>query len=181
MKRVKKYMEVFIIMGSLFGILLLLPFILKFGLWKGFIGTLIGTILWTAIMGATFIPIDFLLTRKLPSDASSVRQERVLQVQGEFIRIFEKSFEILRGMKFIKKIEPAEGSQSISARTKASIASFGEDLTLEFKPMDGENTEVYISSCPIVRYTLLDFGKNYRNVERISKAITGAITSTTSD
>ncbi len=171
MSRIKKYIRGFILIGAVFGLLSSLPLILKYGLWTGIIGTLIGTVLWTAIMAVIFIPIDFLLTRKLPPEALSVQQEKTVRIKGEFTHVFEKSIEILKGFKPIKEIEPLIEKQTISARTKASIASFGEDITLQFKPLNQETTEIYISSCPVVRYTLLDFGKNFKNVELISKEL----------
>ena len=171
MGRTKKYIRGFTLVGAFFGLLILLPLILKFGFWTGAVGTLVGTLLCTTIMAVIFIPIDFFLTRKLPPEALNVRQERKIQAKGNYDKVFEKSIEILRGIKSIKTIDPLKTSQSISARTKASIVSFGEGIDLEFKPLNQETTEIRISSCPVVWYTLLDFGKNFKNVVFISKEL----------
>ena len=168
---IKKYTRGFILVGTFFGLLISLPLILKYGLWTGLIGTLMGTLLWTAIMAVIFMPIDYFLTRKLPPEALNVRQERIIHIKGKYDKVFEKSIEILRALKSIKTIDPLKSSQSISARTKASIVSFGEGINLEFKPLSQETTEIHISSCPVAQHTILDFGKNFKNVEFISKEI----------
>mgnify|MGYP007088122720 CR=1 FL=1 len=174
MDRAKKYLRGFIVIGALFGLLSSLPLIIKYGLWQGLMGTLIGTVLWTAIMAIIFIPIDYILTRKLPAEALGVQQERSVQVKEGVTQVFEKSIAILKEFKSIKQIDFAKESQNITARTKASIASFGENITLQFKPLNADTTEIHISSCPLVRHTVLDFGKNFRNVEYVTKAITGS-------
>ena len=62
---------------------------LKVGLLSGMIIGIVGGILWTIIMAIIFIPIDYLLTRDLSTEALNVRQDREIQVKGDFDYVFQ--------------------------------------------------------------------------------------------
>jgi len=60
----------------------------------------------------------------------------------------------------------------IKGRTGLSLKSFGEIVTATIT-LAGDNCEVVISSSPRLKTTLVDYGKNRDNVERIAKDLLG--------
>lgn len=175
MKRVKKYIRVFTILCVLSAILFGLLMSLKVGLLSGMIIGIVGGILWTIIMAIIFIPIDYLLTRDLSTEALNVRQDREIQVKGDFDYVFQKCVDILKGFKTIKIVTPLKEKNAISARTKMSLASFGEDIKLQFDVLAQDVKKIHLSSSPTYRFTLLDYGKNFKNVDMICKMIANHI------
>jgi len=77
----------------------------------------------------------------------------------------------LKSYKHVKRVEPQKESMLIEARTKQSPYSFGENIKLLFSEMAPQKVTIHISSYPVGRYILLDFGKNYKNVEYIGESI----------
>ena len=62
------------------------------------------------------------------------------------------------------RIDPA--SRVVHARAKVTWASFGETIECSAHPADG-GSRVEIRSRPVVRTTIVDYGKNRENVQRI--------------
>ena len=172
MKRTEKYVKGFITAGILFGLIAALPLTLKFGLKLGITITILASAIWTVLMAIIFIPVDYLLTKNLPPEALNVRQERYLLIRGNFDQVFEKCLSVLKKVRNLRKLELLKDKRMILARTKPSIASFGERITLKFDETDGNLVKVIINSYPLTRYNLLDFGRNFKNVEKIAERIT---------
>lgn len=59
----------------------------------------------------------------------------------------------------------------ITAKTGCSWRSFGERIEMRVVRQGGERTEVCVSSRPRLRTTLMDYGKNYSNVQHIVTAL----------
>ncbi|MFH1146226.1 MAG: hypothetical protein V1736_00780 [Pseudomonadota bacterium] len=169
MDRVKKYTHVFATMGLLFGALALLPFCLKLGIWQGIRVTAVLTIAWTATAGPVLVLIDYFTTRNLPPDAIDVSQTREIQVVGDVDQVFQKCLNTLRALRSIKNVKPA--GRRLFGRTKPSFSSFGEEITVSFEALDSKSTRIQIISAPVVKITLLDYGKNYKNTVNIMDAI----------
>jgi len=171
MERVKKYIGVFIKLGVLVAILVWLPMSLKLGLLAGAIAAIKSAVIWTIIMALFFVPADYFSTRRLPPEALKLQHERELRVSGSREQVFEKCHAVLESLPFIKAVTSTNGGAQLSAKTKMSLASFGEAIELTFKIQDKNAVAILVNSRPAVRYTLLDFGKNFRNVEQIAAAL----------
>jgi len=171
MERARKYIKTFAVVGGLAGLLYGLAMALKIGLWNGILAGVIFGAIGGSLMALVLIPLDLFFTRKFPPEALNVQQHRELKVQGECKQVFEKCHAVLESLPFIKAVSSTNGSTQLSANTKMSFASFGEDIKLTIKELDKVAVEIHISSRPAFRYTLLDYGKNFRNVEQISAAI----------
>ncbi len=171
MDRSKKYLRVLVKFGLYSAVLGGLLMSLKMGVFYGTLAGVIFGICFSIIMSLIFIPVDFLATRGYPPEALNIRQTRTLQIKGDFNTIFEECSARLRGLKFIRKLTPHREEMSISARTKLSLASFGENIQLEFQILEKDTIRIRISSQSLSRYTELDFGRNYRNVERIKEKL----------
>jgi hypothetical protein len=59
----------------------------------------------------------------------------------------------------------------ISAKTRMSWASFGEEIIIEAKAVEGGKTLVKIGSSPVAKFTAIDYGKNFRNVEAVTSKL----------
>ncbi len=57
----------------------------------------------------------------------------------------------------------------ITARTGVSWRSWGDEIAFQLYSEEGTSTRVEITSRPVVRTTLVDFGKNLENVEKIAE------------
>ena len=124
-------------------------------------------------MALILIPLDYLMTKKIPVGALNVHQEREIQVKGALDETFHKCAEMLKSCETIKSVSFSKDALLISGRTEASLVSFGEKITLHFQKLTNGIIKIQISSNPVVRFTLLDYGKNFRNVELIRKKIEG--------
>ena len=60
-----------------------------------------------------------------------------------------------------------EAASKVELRTKISFKSFGEKVALVLSPEHERSTKVRISSKAIVPTTLVDYGKNQGNVNRL--------------
>lgn len=59
----------------------------------------------------------------------------------------------------------------ITARAAVSMWSWGENITIQLNRIDDSNTNLEISSQPRMRLTLVDYGKNRRNINVILSQI----------
>lgn len=142
----------------------------KFGISKGiFAGLIFGTSF--GVLAALLILLDFFLTRDIPTDAVGVQQTRDLQVRADIDQVFQAAVGILREQKTIKSLTPFREELVIKARTKASWASLGESVVLRFENASPGAVKIQITSRPVYRFTLIDYGKNFHNAEAISQAI----------
>jgi hypothetical protein len=122
-------------------------------------------------MAIFLIPFDYNLTKKLPPEALNVQQERYIEVKVNIEEVFLKVQDILKGFKSLKKMTILKEMLTVSARTKTTYLSFGEKITLKFEMLSDDFVGIHIESCPALRFTLLDYGKNFTNIEYLSKEI----------
>ena len=59
----------------------------------------------------------------------------------------------------------------IFLKGKVNWLSWGEKITIEIKSIADENTNIIISSEPSVPITLIDWGRNQQNVDKIAHYI----------
>jgi len=171
MARVKKYISIFFKIGIITGLLFGLLMSLKIGLGPGIEAGIMFGIRFSIMMAIIFIPIDYFLTRKLPNEALDIHQNREFHIKGDFNKIFDDCVDTINKFDFIQSIITSKNINSISARTKKSNSSFGEEVTLKFIPLKNGIVQINITSNPIFKYTLLDFGKNFRNIDNVTKVI----------
>ena len=171
MNRVQRYIKVFgkasLLAGALFG----LAMGVRVGLWNGLLAGVLFALVWGLLMAIVLIPADLILTRRIPADALDVNQSREFEVQKPQDFVFRSLEQIFSQMRSLKVVTPFPDKGLIRGRTKASWASFGEDIAVEVKALDENRTRVIISSRPATRRTSLDYGTNFRNVEFIEKSI----------
>jgi hypothetical protein len=175
MTRTKKYINLLTKLAIISG----LPFGLLMGLKVGFQESILSGIVFgvcfSLMMGIIFIPIDYLLTKKLPPESISVHQSRDIRVKGFFEPVFESCINILKINKSIKMVTSLKDKNKIIARTGVSFTSFGENIILIFNNCENGIINIRISSSPIIKYGQIDFGNNFKNIQEISNAIINEI------
>lgn len=90
----------------------------------------------------------------------------------ELLLSFERVFDLcVESLKLIHKckIEKEDRSQgTIDARAGMTWRTFGDRISFRVFKIDDSRTEVEVSSRPVVKSTLVDYGKNLENIERIT-------------
>jgi hypothetical protein len=84
--------------------------------------------------------------------------------------LFKKCIQVLNQMG-AKITDQNKISGEIKASTSMSWKSFGELILIRMTENKNGKTEIYISSSPKLRTTLLDYGKGYENVDEIASFI----------
>jgi hypothetical protein len=158
--------------GLVFG--LLMGF--RFGLARGIIAGAIMAVAFAAL-GPLFFAWDRLARRGLPNTSQKVHQTRELTFECSPDTALRRVEEAIKqsGLSARIKVATERGgplTRSIFAgTTRPSVWSFGERLTIEIQQASATMIKVIISSRPVVPLTLVDFGRNWRNVERIAHAM----------
>lgn len=106
------------------------------------------------------------LVRSKSEQDFSVHQQRNVTLRLPFDKAFEVCKESLEALN--KRIKIVNASDdSIDARTGWTVKTFGCVISYVVKPINERLTEVQVSSKPRMRTTLIDYGENLENVERI--------------
>ena len=103
---------------------------------------------------------------KFKKTSFEVYQKREFLVTHSYNILFDELIEILKKNKFfIDSIDKKYGM--IAASSGRSWKSFGEKLSIGLHRESGENLALKLSSKPILSTTLLDYGKNFHNIQSI--------------
>lgn len=170
----KTYIRVFSKLGFFIGALSGLLMSFRIGLLNGVLFGIMCGISSSVAVAIIYLSKNYFSSNKLPPDALNVYQSSNVDVKGEAEQVFRTCMEILRGCKFIGKIKTQQHDEKellISARTKWSWESFGENIELQFQPLQSEVTRIHITSRPLMKTTVFDFGRNFKNLQKIRKAI----------
>jgi hypothetical protein len=168
--KMKRDLRTIGITSLLFGVPITFLLWLRFGA-NGVLAGVLGAIAWAIFMAIALVPLDLWMTRKLPKDALRPNQSREVEVSEPCNEVFELIKSSVAELPFMKSYTAVMEDGVIYGRTKRSWTSFGEDIVIAVNPLNATRTRVKITSRPRLRYTLLDYGKNYRNIEAITHAI----------
>lgn len=164
------YLKVFLLMGIPFGLIMSLTD-LAFG--DGFDmdlfiyrASFFGT--WMAVI---FVTMHLLVLKGLgitnfTHENLKVKQSKALQSPVDKEALLEK----LRSDPTFGKMHLTEKENEIDLKTRTSLWSWGELISIKSKPSNGLNDYI-IESKPKLNTTLVDFGQNMRNVKRLEKLI----------
>jgi hypothetical protein len=114
---------------------------------------------------------DTVARRGLGSESASPRQHRSLLTSRSADEAFRIVQQLLKGQSWIRVKEEDPGKRLLVARTRASLSSFGERLVVEVSRAESGTTAVTMTSEPLVRTTLIDWGKNWRNLEHLQRLL----------
>lgn len=103
--------------------------------------------------------------------ASVVRRGASIVVQGSFESVFRRCARSLQVLN-ARRIELDESVGMIRARTPWTWwGSWGEKIEIRVKALDSNSTSVQFVSDSVLPTTIVDFGRNSRNLERLIAAI----------
>ena len=98
-------------------------------------GTLAG-LGWGALMAITIVPIHRLATRKLSCEQCQPEQSREFEVVGSLSHVIGLLSKALSDLPFVCSIVVNTENGIISARTRMSWASFGEEIIIRAKAVE---------------------------------------------
>ena len=176
---------VFVSLSFFVSILLLDIFVFESGLEPIFIHLSWGFFLFTFGFGAFFgIPMALILglmhyfmlkrvSQNKPFDLSPV-QQRTFFLRSDSSSVLENCTLALQ--KFPARIVERNSRQNyITARTSKSWKTWSDDIRIEVIPIDETNSQIKIVCRPTMKTTLVDYGKNYENAEKLLSMINEAV------
>lgn len=106
-----------------------------------------------------------------PIESNSVVQKRTITIAASKVETMRRVTEAIKALK-ATCIASKSSSDVMEATVPWSWKSFGEKLSVSIKHSSGAETVVEIISCPKSGVTLVDYGKNFDNVEFVCERIT---------
>ena len=117
--------------------------------------------------------IQVILNRRIqpdkPEEAQKVRHVREIELQFPHNDAFNVCCESLASIQCcaIEKKDLSQGK--IVAKAGTSLRSWGEVITFDIEQVDAWRTRVRVSSKPSIPTTIIDWGKNLENVQKIAQ------------
>lgn len=164
-----KYLIIFLKSGLLFGLSMGVVYSIQN---KDIIAGTIGGIAAGILFGLVISLFSYITDKKLKkeglvnngADVYQVREYIISKPSLETLDVFKEALSIFKKYKTVK-----EEKNSITIKTGFSWKSFGEIIVLSYKPINDTETQINISSRPSIKLTLVDYGINFQNVEKIEK------------
>lgn len=154
-----------IVVGGAIGVMVAL----RHGLRNGLTAAAFTALGWGGLMAITMGFLQLILTRKLTSEQSHPEQSCEFEVSGSVSAVMELLVKSLSELRFVHNISVNETDGVISARTRGSFVSFGEQISIKVTGVGKDQVSIKLSSAPAIRFTVLDYGKNHRNIEAIRR------------
>jgi len=126
---------------------------------------------WGGLMAITIICLQLILTRNLTPEQSQPDQSCEFDVSGSVPSVMALLVKSLSELRFVRNVVVNEKEGIISARTLRSVVSFGEEIAIKVIGIGEDNVRVSISSAPAMKFTVIDYGKNYRNIQSIREML----------
>lgn len=174
----KLYLKLFlgtgIPFGIIFGIIYSIIYSLEYddffigiGILAGLFGGIFYGVFMSLILGSRHIRSVKRLQYRNSEDAMGVHHVRNVELQLPYDKAFDLCIESIRLIKK-SKIQKKDISQGkITAKAGMTWKTWGDLISFDIRKIDNEKTQVIVSSRPTLRATLVDYGKNLENVERI--------------
>ncbi|MEW6599830.1 MAG: hypothetical protein AB1499_02580 [Nitrospirota bacterium] len=164
-------LKIFMANGVPFGICMGILFSSLYGPDIGLPAGLISGLVLGAIM---FVILGLLHGRAVRKVSGSASAQSLSTFQNRSIKLplsFEKSFDLsLESLGVIRKCRVREQDRSggiIVAESSVNWKTWGDTISIELTRTGGEETGVRVSSRPTSWSTIVDYGKNLDNVEKI--------------
>ena len=166
-----RHLKIFLANGIPFGTFMGILLSSLYGLNIGLPGGLISGLVFGFLM---FIILGFLHSRAVRKISGETSGESMDTFQARNIKLlvpFERAFDLcIESLGMISKCRVQEQDRSrgkIIARSSVNWKTWGDTISFEIAPSGSEATDVRVSSRPTSWSTIVDYGKNLENVERI--------------
>ena len=173
----QRSIKISIATGIPFGILAGIVFTLFHGLTVGITGGLLTGLIAGAVLFFIIGPLHEMSVKKIAGDGSDgstgVHHARELEIPGSF----DESFDLCtRSLDLISKCRVKEKDHSggrIIAETGLNWRTWGDTISFEISAAGEKSSRIRVSSRPAASTTIVDFGKNLQNVNRILSFLEG--------
>jgi hypothetical protein len=116
------------------------------------------------------------ITHDISGDALKVQQEKIIAIDLSYTRVFNLCLESLNKMEnlTIRSFNINDGKILAHIHTSALIQISSwcyyltDEVTFQIEQINSDHTHILISSHPGVPFLLIDYGRNVKNLERIS-------------
>lgn len=161
----KIHLKLFLVTGVSFGLIM---GVVYRDLSRGLILGLFFGFFMSLIVGK----MNTIFAKKSKSNSSdktmSVRQIKVLELQLPYDKTFDLCIESLDTIGGTVKQEERSLGKVVS-KIGMTWKSFGETVQFDIHKIDDKKTQVQVLSKPALPITLVDYGKNLENVEKITE------------
>jgi hypothetical protein len=166
------YLKLFLAAGIPFGIFMGIFYSLQYGFPSGLVAGLFVGILFGVFMSLILGFLHSWSVKRMPSgkseEAMGVHHVRNVELRLPYDKVFNLCVESLRLITKCKIQKEDHSQGKIVAKAGMTWKTWGDIISFEVRKIDNDRTQVMVSSRPAVRTTLVDYGKNLENVERIS-------------
>ncbi|MCP4373237.1 MAG: hypothetical protein GY797_34800 [Deltaproteobacteria bacterium] len=97
----------------------------------------------------------------------NIHQTRSIQLEYPYRKAFELCTLSLKTIDNCKIQRTDRNKGTIEAKTGITWKTFGDIVSFKIQRLDGDRTQVEVSSKPVWHTALVDYGKNLENVEKI--------------
>jgi len=164
-------LKIFILSGVPFAVFTGTYYTYRFGLRTGITAGLTGGLALGLFLTAVVGFLHRRCVRKIAGDAAAqhmgVHAIRDIELPMSFEQAFALCIESLECINRCTVIEQDRPQGRITARTGINWKTWGDTISFRLSSLNGRGTRVNISSRPTARTTLVDFGKNLENVNKI--------------
>ena len=142
---------------------------------EGFALGLVAGLIWAVLVFVVILPLDVFTKIKCNLKYGFVdfrlHQQRTIRIAADYITILDTSQKVFQSQKkmYLRKKDAKRGI--IDAEVGRSWRSFGERMTVTLNWDQGSKVFVTVSSRPKISTTMIDFSKNFENVELIIQGI----------
>lgn len=158
----KKFFMIFFVTSIPFGVFMgIFTWNLKAGIYAGLI--------FGILMALTLGVINFFATKIHGGGKNtSVKQAHEIELQLPFNEAYEKCIESIRYIPGGKVTGENYAEGTILGKTGVNIWTWGDKLALHVEKINEETSKVHVQSRPAVATTVVDYGKNLKNIKTIS-------------
>jgi hypothetical protein len=165
------YLKIFLRAGIPFGVFMGCLFGYLEGAHKGLIAGITSGLLFGTWMSVIFGTVHEVCTKKIygPGEVNP-KQSKAIESNLPFDSGFEKCVNALGH--FGAKITAQDKAQGrIEAKTGMTWKSFGETISIHLDDLKNGTIKIQISSAPVIKTTIMDYGKGRANVETIASLL----------
>lgn len=113
------------------------------------------------------------IMRRHAGNVYSVCQSQKIMIHGSYGAVFDRCLEAIKQINKGQILTEDRVLGRIHGKTGWTWRSFGEHIEFKLIKTNEEDIETIYTSAPIMGWTLADYGKNYDNIDIISKYLTG--------
>ena len=163
--------KIFLAAGTPSGIITCVFYSFRYDLQTGLISGLISGFFFglviSVIMGSLHIHSVQKIAPELTEEAYGIHHVRNIRLQMPYDSAFGLCIKSLIPIKNGKVRELDHTQGKIIAKTSINWKTWGDTIIFDITEADNGYTDVKVSSRPTARTTLVDYGKNLENVEKI--------------